>query len=201
MSGGEFAKGSDSAHTADSAVDGRTVVFVAGYGNSGGGHWQRLWHEAMPGSVWVEQDDWESPECGAWVACVDDHVRRLARPFVFVAHSLGCLAVEAWSRRAAGRAAGAMLVAPPDPEGPAFPAAIRGFRRPAPRPLGFPCVVVASSDDPYATCEWSRARAGEWHAELIEVGRRGHINAGSGLGAWPDGRAILARLRGTGGEA
>lgn len=196
MSGKVSASGADSAAPDGSPGVSPVVVFVAGYGNSGPGHWQRLWHESLPESVWVEQAEWDAPERDAWVASLDDHVRRLARPCVFVAHSLGCLAVVEWSCRGTGHSAGAMLVAPPDPEGPAFPSAIRGFRRPAPRPLGFPGIVVASSDDPYATPEWSRARAVEWQAELVEVGPRGHINAASRLGSWPEGRALLARWAG-----
>src|SRR4051794_35656711 len=38
-----------------SAPSSLTTVFVAGYGNSGADHWQRRWHEQMPGSLWVEQ--------------------------------------------------------------------------------------------------------------------------------------------------
>ncbi len=33
------------------------------------------------------------------------------------------------------------------------------------------------------------------HAEHIRLGRRGHINAESGLGEWPEGWAIVNRWR------
>ncbi len=94
------------------------VVFIAGYGNSGPEHWQRIWHESMPGSRWIEQDDWNSPERERWIAAIERQVPVDAASLVLVAHSLGCLAVVEWSRRFSRTVAGALLVAVPDPRGP-----------------------------------------------------------------------------------
>lgn len=170
-----------------------TLVFVAGYGNSGPSHWQRRWHESLPGSRWVEQDDWDQPERAAWVAGIERTVAGVAGPVFFVTHSLGGLAVAAWSRQSAHPVAGALLVAVPDPDRPDFPSAIRGFGAPVLAPLRFPALMVGSTDDPYITPARSAALAAAWGCEPADAGACGHINAASGLGDWPAGRAWLAR--------
>jgi predicted alpha/beta hydrolase family esterase len=40
------------------------------------------------------------------------------------------------------------------------------------------------------------ARAGQWGSELVNVGAKGHINGGSNLGDWPEGRRILMEFDG-----
>jgi predicted alpha/beta hydrolase family esterase len=90
--------------------------------------------------------------------------------------------------------AGALLVAVPDPHGPAFPAAARGF---APLPelgLPFPSLIVASDDDPYACITHAERYAAAWGSRLHRIGKRGHINAASGLGDWPAGWQLLESL-------
>lgn len=173
-----------------------TLVFVAGYGNSGPTHWQRRWHEARPGSRWVEQADWENPERAAWVAGIARTVAAVKGPVFFVTHSLGGLAVAAWSRESAQPVAGALLVAVPDPDRPDFPAAIRGFGAPMLAPLRFPARMVTSTDDPYSTPERSAALARAWGCTPHDVGACGHINTASGLGDWPAGQELLERSLG-----
>jgi predicted alpha/beta hydrolase family esterase len=51
--------------------------------------------------------------------------------------------------------------------------------------------VVASSDDPFGAFDRAAERAGQWRSELQDIGARGHINADSGLGDWPEGHAWL----------
>jgi uncharacterized protein len=170
-----------------------TLCFVAGYGNSGPRHWQRRWHESLPGSRWVEQDDWENPEAGAWNTGIERTVATGTGPVFFVTHSLGGLAVAAWSRHSARPVAGALLVAVPDPDRPDFPAAIRGFGAPTLAPLRFPALMVTSVDDPYITPARSATFAAAWGCIREDIGARGHINASSGLGDWSAGRALLAR--------
>jgi len=48
---------------------------------------------------------------------------------------------------------------------------------------------VASSDDPYVDFERAEFFAMSWGAGFTDIGRYGHINASSGLGAWPEGHA------------
>jgi predicted alpha/beta hydrolase family esterase len=60
--------------------------------------------------------------------------------------------------------------------------------------LPFPAIAVISSDDPFCAPERARAMAADWGAETVDAGPRGHRNAASGLGAWPEGLALLQRL-------
>ncbi len=60
--------------------------------------------------------------------------------------------------------------------------------------LGFPSIVVASENDDYLTLERARAFAGAWGSQFSSVGRAGHINSTSGLGAWVEGRGPLGVL-------
>jgi predicted alpha/beta hydrolase family esterase len=62
---------------------------------------------------------------------------------------------------------------------------------------------VASQDDPYVTLPRARAFAAAWGASFVDAGPRGHLNAASGLGDWPEGQrhleVLLARIRRTPG--
>jgi predicted alpha/beta hydrolase family esterase len=69
----------------------------------------------------------------------------------------------------------------------------------APMPLAtfpFPTIVAASRDDPYVRFARAEFFAAEWGADLMDVGEKGHINADTKLGDWPEGQAILKRLTG-----
>jgi hypothetical protein len=52
-------------------------------------------------------------------------------------------------------------------------------------------VLVGSRNDPY--CDFTKAQslADSWGSRFIDLGERGHINAESGLGDWPEGLAEL----------
>jgi uncharacterized protein len=172
------------------------LLILPGICNSGPTHWQTLWESKLPGCARLGARDWNWPDCREWVAALESALAHSGRrPVVLVAHSLGCLQVVHWAATHEQRAIqGALLVAPPDPMGAAFPAQASGF---APLPdvvLPFPSVVVASSDDPFASLDFSRRCAEQWHSQLVEAGPHGHINADSDLGDWPEGRALLARL-------
>jgi uncharacterized protein len=62
------------------------------------------------------------------------------------------------------------------------------------RQAAFPSTLVASTDDPTCTFERAVELAEAWGSELVNVGALGHINAASGLGDWPQGRALLKAL-------
>ncbi|MDE1179410.1 alpha/beta hydrolase [Paraburkholderia sp.] len=172
------------------------VLVVPGIGNSGPAHWQTRWQSTHPTWQRLAVDDWDRVVCDDWVAAIDRQVRDSGPDTVIVAHSLGCLAVAHWGARHATPVRGAWLVAVPDPEGPAFPSAASGF---APLPRGrlpFPGVIVASTDDPYGSAAHARDCADAWGSELHDVGARGHLNAASGLGDWPDGLASFSTFAG-----
>jgi predicted alpha/beta hydrolase family esterase len=171
-------------------------VFLAGLGNSEPGHWQAIWYRSMPGARWVEHADWDAPNATDWVADLDGELRNVPGPKVIVAHSLGCLLAVEWARRHHdSQVKGSFLVAPPDVRAPTFPRGAVGFEPPggdARPPL--PAIVVASTDDPYASLESARTAATVWGAELASVGARGHINLASDIGAWDEGRALFDRF-------
>ena len=173
-----------------------TFVFLAGINNSGPEHWQRHFMAKLPGSVWVEHSDWDAPEAEAWVAEMDQTVAETAGALVLVAHSLGCLLALEWlaahAGAEAGRVKGLFMVAPPDPQSPAYPAHLaKGFEPGYATPAPSPTIVVASADDPYGSMDYARRCAAAWNAPLVNIGPKGHINAGSGLEDWPEGWSIL----------
>ena len=165
----------------------RAILTVPGIGNSEPEHWQSIWERSYPGVTRVMQRNWDHPVCSEWVSAIDEAVARSATGPVIVAHSLGCLAVAHWAFGSARAVAGIVLVAVPDPEGPNFPAAAKGF---APVPLslrGRRELIISSSDDPYGNAGWSRLLAEAYRARLIELIDAGHINVASGLGEWDEG--------------
>ena len=170
------------------AFSGRYVI-APGYLDSDAGHWQTLWQADLgPTAVRVAVSSWDEPELEDWVAGLDAAMTPGA---VIVAHSLGCLAALEWLDRRPGVAAGAFLVAVPDPAGPDFPDTITGFVRPRVRTAD-PVMMVGSTDDPYAGWDYTVATAAAIGAPLVELGAAGHISTASGRGHWPEGRALLA---------
>ena len=168
-----------------------TYVIAPGIGNSDPGHWQTLWEgEFGTAATRVAVSSWDEPELEDWVTALGAAMTPGA---VILAHSLGCLATIEWLARNPGIAAGAFLVAPPDPEGPEFPAAITGFSRPRQRLAG-PMLVVGSNDDPYAGWDYTVATAATIGAPLVELDSAGHISTASGRGPWPHGRRLLEQF-------
>jgi uncharacterized protein len=172
------------------------VLILPGLGDSGPQHWQTLWQRSDPRMRRVEQHDWQAPRLDAWCETLERAVGASAEPTFLVAHSLGCALVAHWSARTRTRCVrGALLVAPADVESPRHtPDCARNFA-PLPRDsLGFPSVLVASRDDPYMSFARARALASAWGAQLVDAGARGHLNAESGLGTWPEGFSLLRGL-------
>jgi len=167
-----------------------TFVIVPGIDGSGPDHWQTRWQADLP-AVRFEPSSWSEPDLDDWQAALDAAVSSVDDA-VLVTHSLGCLAAAAWLLDHPGRVSGAFLVAPPDPDGPQFPRAAPSFVRGYPGPLPSPALVVASANDPYCTLAAARRQGRTWRAGLVVTGDDGHLNADSGLGAWPTGRSLLA---------
>ncbi len=199
------------------------VLLLPGWQNSGDGHWQSLW-EAQFGYERVMQHDWMHPMRGDWITRLEDQLllnnehsahipSRLPAQkalkidqkspstnppanIVLVAHSLGCHLIAAWAALSKNthRVKGALLVAPPDALREDFPPEMKSWRQPVLQKLPFPSICVISSNDPFCAVQPGREIAAAWGSECIEIGDRGHINADSGLGNWPQGQALLARL-------
>lgn len=176
------------------------VIILPGLGNSGPDHWQSLWQRRDPASRRFAPADWDRPMRDDWLRALDAAVAAAAEPPLLVAHSLACLLVAHWAARSAAQPVrGAFLVAPPDPDGPAFPAETATFRDPPANTLPFPALVVASSDDPFGAVEAARRLAASWGAGFVIAGALGHINSASGVGDWPQGAALFEAFRaGTG---
>lgn len=171
------------------------VLLLPGWLDSDAPHWQSRW-EALHGDTRVTQDDWLWPRRGDWMARLEEVLLQDERPAVLVAHSLGCHLVAAWAAhsRHTERVRAALLVALPDVERADMPPQLAPWRPIVRQRLPFPSTAVVSRDDPYCSPERAAEMAAQWGSEWVSVGDRGHINGESGLGDWPDGRALLHAL-------
>jgi predicted alpha/beta hydrolase family esterase len=172
-------------------VDSHPILILPGIGDSGPEHWQSRWQSAYPRMRRVVQQDWDRPRCDVWSEVLDAAVRDSGPGVVLVAHSLACLLVAHWAASTRRAIRGALLVAVPDPAGPAFPPEAVGFSPLPTRRLPFSSLIVASSNDPYGSLVHARHCASAWGSRIVEVGAAGHLNAASGLGNWPEGLTWL----------
>jgi predicted alpha/beta hydrolase family esterase len=166
------------------------VLILPGLGNSGPSHWQSLWEQAH-GYRRVEQANWDHPKLADWLNNLERAVAEAEGDVVLVAHSLACSLVAHFAQLDASttrHVRGAFLVSPADVESRrCTPEEVRCFSPIPLEPLPFPARVVTSSDDPYVDRERAELFAQRWGAEFVDIGSAGHINASSGLGAWPEG--------------
>ena len=175
------------------------VLILPGWQNSGADHWQSHW-ERHHGYTRVEQHDWQRPLRGDWIARLEDVLLSCSEPAVLVAHSLGCLTAAAWAAHSQNThlVKAALLVAPPDTQREDIRHMLPGWEIDTPgqplQKLPFTSIVFASSNDPFCGLAEARRFASHWGARLIETGERGHINADSGLGDWPQAHAELRLL-------
>lgn len=171
------------------------ILLLPGWQGSGDDHWQSHWERSY-GYQRVQQHDWQRPLRGDWTARLEECVLDAPAPVVLVAHSLGCILTAWWAAhsRHTVRVQAALLVAPGDVEQPELAAQLPGWAPMARKPLPFTSWLVASRDDPYCSFARAQALAADWGARLIDHGACGHINAESGLGAWPAGKALLDSL-------
>lgn len=166
-------------------------IHLPGIGSSGEDHWQSHWEQADPAIRRFAPASWDQPDLVDWIVALDRAVGAAKRPPVLVAHSLACLLVAHWEKQRSAPVKGALLVAVPDPRSPPFPAEAAGFASVPEERFRFPSLIVASTNDPYASLRYVEARAGQWGSDLVNIGAKGHINGGSNLGDWPEGRQIL----------
>jgi predicted alpha/beta hydrolase family esterase len=165
------------------------VLIVPGLHGSGPAHWQSWLQSQLRQAVRVEQDDWTTPDLARWSRRIGEVVAREPEaPWIAVAHSFGCLALAhhlggqaTIARRdvASGGIAGALFVAPAEPDrfrvGDALPQ----------RTLGVPSTMLASDTDPWMSADSAARWARQWGAGFINLGDVGHINADAGFGPLP----------------
>ena len=172
-----------------------SVLILPGYQGSGEGHWQTHWEEHHSDFERIEQRDWNHPICHEWIANIEKAVQSAGTDVIIVAHSIGCLSVAHWAASAHSPIKGALIVAPPDPKSPIFPTIAEGFEQTPMNPFDFPSIIIASSNDPYASVDYSQALADAWGSRFINVGEKGHINMASNLGLWEEGLTFLEQLQ------
>jgi predicted alpha/beta hydrolase family esterase len=180
------------------------TLIVPGFRGSGPAHWQSWLEARLPGACRVAGIDWEAPVLARWAAEVRREIDAAPSAVWLVAHSFGCLAAVVAAADRPDKVAGALLVAPADPERFAS-----GGRRDGPQAgadegiaawlpqsqLGFPSAVVASSNDPWVELKVAAFWAERWGTRLVNLGPAGHINVESGYGPWPQGLELLLELR------
>jgi predicted alpha/beta hydrolase family esterase len=179
----------------DDSLASASVLVIPGWNGSGAAHWQTIWERKYTRFRRVEQDNWSRPARRDWIAQIGADLDRAPSSTFLVAHSLGCLAVAHWAAAAGtktDRIAGAFLVAPPWlTESDRCPAQLADFLPMPVQRLPFPSLLVVSEDDPYLPIEVAAPLASAWGAQLVDVGRQGHINVESGHGPWPAGEGLL----------
>jgi uncharacterized protein len=164
------------------------VLLVPGLGDSGPGHWQSLWQVQNPSFRRVVQDDYEAPALEQWSAAIARAIDAAPAAPIVVAHSFGCLAVVHAVARWHRAIAGALLVAPADPEQFGVDALLPQQKLP------FPSTLVASTNDPWIKFVKAGALASRWGSRLVGCGDAGHLNTESGHGAWPEGLVLLREV-------
>ncbi|TDF63669.1 RBBP9/YdeN family alpha/beta hydrolase [Cupriavidus sp. L7L] len=168
------------------------VLTVPGLHGSGPGHWQSRWEQRFPDWQRVEQHDWSRPSLPLWAERVSEGVMRAqrvaSRGALLVAHSFGCLAALRQASLDPAGIAGALLVAPADPDKFGVASLLPTYRLP------FPTIMVASRNDPWMPQRTAFSWGTLWGSELVDAGNLGHINSDSGLGDWDEGLALLGTL-------
>jgi len=171
------------------------VLILPGWQGSGPLHWQMRWVEKYGYQV-VEQSDWMRPLRGDWLARLEDVVSDMRAPVYLVAHSLGCIQVAAWANISTQvhKVKAALLVAPSDVEAQPMKEVFNSWRPISLKKMPFQSTLLSSQNDPYCTNERAQFFAKAWGCEWINAGPKGHLNADSLLGDWPEGHAFLNEL-------
>ncbi|WP_020394589.1 RBBP9/YdeN family alpha/beta hydrolase [Thiolinea disciformis] len=181
------------------------ILIVPGLYGSGLQHWQSWFEHKVRNCVRVEQPDWDNPILSEWVNTFNRYMEQVQGRIWIVAHSFGCLTTMAAAQQYTNRIAGAMLVAPANPErfnSDGFQESI--FYISAQRSLTlklpqhypqFPTLVIASTNDPWMPLEQAKKWAERWESGFINAGAVGHINIASGHGPWLEGLEYFQRFK------
>ncbi len=168
---------------------------VPGLGGSGSDHWQTYFERTQHNFKRVIQKDWDKPEIDEWVQNLDNVISAYpSESVILVAHSLGCLTVVEWAKRYNRKIKGAFLVAPPDINILETHLERKLFDQIPDIKLKFKSVLVASTNDHWATIDRAKKYAEMWGSEFVNIGAAGHINNLSGYGEWNQGLEILKVL-------
>mgnify|MGYP002040998426 FL=1 len=164
------------------------VLVVPGLHGSGPDHWQSRWERLYPSLQRVEQDDWSQPDLTRWAQRMTEVLSESDQPTLIVAHSFGCLTTMQAASHGRFDLAGALLVAPADPEKFGVDGILRDARLPC------PSIVIGSTNDPWMASNRAAYWADVWGCGFLSAGALGHINAESNLGDWEQGLQQLQTL-------
>ncbi|XDD50612.1 RBBP9/YdeN family alpha/beta hydrolase [Leptospira sp. WS92.C1] len=168
------------------------TLIIPGISNSGPDHWQTHW-EHLHSFTRIQQKEWENPVYADWEASLLEQILNSPSQQNFlVGHSLGCLLIGKALLKIQDRIQGILLVAPPDPKSDVFPKGLTDFQTFPKENLGIPGLILYSENDPFATVSYSETLASNWGLQSINLGRLGHINSESNLGAWDTGYKIYS---------
>ncbi len=172
------------------------LLTLPGFGGSDESHWQSLW-EDLYGMKRVEQKSWDYPLLTDWLESLHASIQSAEKEVILLPHSLACSLVAHYMQKfSSEKIAGVFFVAPADVDDVSImPPQIHNF---APMPLDrLECnsLVVASSNDPYITIERAQFLAQKWGSKFVNIGKVGHINSESHIGAWQEGQELLESLQ------
>lgn len=181
-----------------------TILVVPGYKGSEPAHWQSWIEAQLPGSRRLTGVDWDQPVLARWAGEVRREIDEAPSTVWIVAHSFGCLASVVAIADRQDKVAGALLVAPADPER-FTPLGLRDDATDATEesvapwipssPLGCSSILVASRNDPWVEFDQAARFAEQWGSRCIDLGHAGHVNVESGFGPWPMGLSLLQSLQ------
>ena len=181
-----------------------TAVIVPGLRDHVAEHWQTLLETKLSkvrNVVSVPPLRVDGLNCAARVEAIQQTLKTVQGPVIFVAHSGGVVMLLHWAQKYQCDVKGAVLATPPDFETP-LPAGYPTLETltnngwlPVPmRRLPFPSVVVASTNDPLASFASVETMAKQWGSKLINAGEVGHLNPAAGYGEWPRADELIREL-------
>lgn len=174
----------------------KIFLTIPGIHGSDDNHWQSLWEKRYRNFKRVNQFNWDHPDASEWVKTLDEKISRYPHHAIYlIAHSMGCHTVARWAAQSDRHIAGALLVAPPNVEKLETDGRVTGYANRTAIKLPFNSILIASSNDVYASTETAKAYANEWGSYYLNIGEAGHINSNSGIGQWEDGLRFLHFLQ------
>lgn len=179
-----------------------TVLFVPGLRDHVDDHWQTHAQKKIPGSHCVAPLEHDKLSRDARIEALQAALAEIDGPVVLAAHSAGCMIVVQWAQKYSRRDIfGALLAAPADVESPmpaGYPSvdqlAAAGWTPIPRRPLPFPSVVAASTNDPLCAFARAESLARDWGSRFLDVGAVGHINPPAGFGEWKLGEDLIRAM-------
>jgi hypothetical protein len=169
------------------------VLIVPGVGGPQPGHWLEWLQAGLPEAHWLAHDAWDLPVLAHWAGRVKQAIRKSSSPVWLVAQGFGCLAAVMAAVDQADCVAGALLVAPVDPEDYSAEGLLADNDGITPRlpsisdllpqtPLPFTTQLVAHADDASMRLVTSSQWAERWGSRLVLSSSLGGIDPESHRG-------------------